>query len=179
VCRTWRHIALNTPRLWASLRIRVDDWARNPSLCSLRLAEWLARAKSSPLSFILHRDAWDFGASFPERLSAAFPPILALSTQWREVDLRLPAEAFLADQFQLGLRDRVPALQTLHISAGRMQDRYLGDCFRANSQPALYVIAKPHTSRNPPTLEPAYPFYWKGLQRRGLFTRLAEGGLTH
>ncbi|KAJ7165853.1 hypothetical protein C8R46DRAFT_1096391, partial [Mycena filopes] len=109
VCRTWRHVALNTPKLWASFRILAQDWARNHNRCSRRLAEWLARAKSSPLSFIL-----DFSERY-HHSSAIFSPLLALSMQWREVDLHIPAEDFVTDQFQLGLRGRVPSLETLSL----------------------------------------------------------------
>ncbi|KAJ7174408.1 hypothetical protein C8R46DRAFT_1080829 [Mycena filopes] len=109
VCRTWRYVALNTPKLWASFRILAQDWARNHNRCSRRLAEWLARAKSSPLSFIL-----DFSERYPHS-SAIFSPLLALSMQWREVDLHIPAEDFVTDQFQLGLRERVPSLETLSL----------------------------------------------------------------
>ncbi|KAJ7174396.1 hypothetical protein C8R46DRAFT_1080804 [Mycena filopes] len=120
VCRTWRHVALNTPKLWASFRILAQDWAKYPNLCSRRLAEWLARAKSSPLSFILQPDTSSWRPRY-HHSSAVFSPLLALSMQWREADLHIYAEDFVTDQFQMGLRGRVPILETLSL-------QLRGDC---------------------------------------------------
>ncbi|KAJ7165847.1 hypothetical protein C8R46DRAFT_1192382 [Mycena filopes] len=120
ICRTWRHVALNTPKLWASFRIITDDWIQNHNRCSHRLAEWLARVKLSPLSFILQPDT-GYWTSRYQPSSAVFSPLLALSMQWREADLHIHAEDFVTDQFQLGLRGRVPSLETLSL-------QLRGDC---------------------------------------------------
>ncbi|KAJ6544181.1 hypothetical protein B0H19DRAFT_1169848 [Mycena capillaripes] len=111
ICRAWRHVAFKTPTIWTIFRISVNDW---PKLGSRRLAEWVDRAGSSPLSFILFRR--ESFAPIPTS-PAILLPILALSRQWRDVDLRLPYMDFVTEEFQSGLRGRLPVLETLRITA--------------------------------------------------------------
>ena len=54
VCRTWREVALNLPRLWTALSVDMDDLAvgaeEKKSLVNL-VHQWVARANHLPLTF--------------------------------------------------------------------------------------------------------------------------------
>lgn len=54
VCRTWREVALNLPRLWTALSVDMDDLAvgaeEYKSLSDL-VHQWVARASHLPLTF--------------------------------------------------------------------------------------------------------------------------------
>ncbi|TEB22976.1 hypothetical protein FA13DRAFT_1798405 [Coprinellus micaceus] len=51
VCKEWCNVALNTPRLWANLDLRI----RNPTTDYEDIAVWFSRAKGVPKSLDVHR----------------------------------------------------------------------------------------------------------------------------
>ncbi|KAJ6447513.1 hypothetical protein C8R45DRAFT_188827 [Mycena sanguinolenta] len=106
ICRAWRHIALNTPQIWAIFRIDVHAWLTDRARVALHLAKWLERAGLSPLSFV-----------YSARSAAIVPPILALAHQWQNVCLRrLSHTDLVAHRFKSSLHARLPNLETLEIS---------------------------------------------------------------
>ncbi|KAJ6473269.1 hypothetical protein C8R45DRAFT_907901 [Mycena sanguinolenta] len=107
VCRAWREIALNTPQIWATFFLRLDEvWLKD------RLAKWLEKARSSPLSFILDRRS----KNRPPPPTPLLGPILALAKQWQNVDLRLPHADFINPQFQSNVQGRLHSLEELRIN---------------------------------------------------------------
>ncbi|KAJ6447510.1 hypothetical protein C8R45DRAFT_188778 [Mycena sanguinolenta] len=121
ICRVWRDIALNTPKLWAIFRIQVERWPRKPDQATLRLAEWLEKANLSSLSFIFERQQHHvqaFNSTRPPPSPAMLAPILALSPQWQNVILRLPYKDLITRQFQSGLHGKLPSLERLEITPG-------------------------------------------------------------
>ncbi|KAJ7031121.1 hypothetical protein C8F04DRAFT_708161 [Mycena alexandri] len=109
ICRNWRQVALDTPRLWATFRVSLDDWSSIPDL-RRRFMEWVGRAKTSPLSFTLHRTS---SSDLPS--PTIFTPILDLSMQWWDVDLQIPSNVLIMEQFQSHLYGRLPNLQRLRL----------------------------------------------------------------
>ncbi|KAF7330942.1 F-box domain-containing protein [Mycena venus] len=110
ICRAWRHVALKTPQLWAVFSISLEDWPQDCILGARRLAEWVERAGSSPLSLVIGN---------PPTISPTTPvildSILRLSMQWRNVGLHLPSEDFTTEKFQ-SLHGRLPCLEELHLA---------------------------------------------------------------
>ncbi|KAF8146490.1 hypothetical protein K438DRAFT_1944552 [Mycena galopus ATCC 62051] len=114
ICKAWKDVVLDTPKLWAIFRICVEFWPTDHGLGSRRLAKWVERAGSSPLSFVLERIQPHFDT--PKSPSQILGPILALSTRWQTVGLRLPRRDLITDQFRSGLHGKLPTLEELHIS---------------------------------------------------------------
>ncbi|KAJ7752801.1 hypothetical protein DFH07DRAFT_519480 [Mycena maculata] len=50
VCKTWRSIAISTPRLWANLTVNFTTQSWDHSKLLARIDGWLSRAGSCPLS---------------------------------------------------------------------------------------------------------------------------------
>ncbi|KAJ7211934.1 hypothetical protein B0H12DRAFT_1079477 [Mycena haematopus] len=120
ICQTWRDIALTTPKIWAVFQIHVEVWPNDFALGAHRLAEWLKRAGVSPLSFVFSDpESLYRGSAFglPSTLRATLAPILALSKQWRNAVLCLSHQALITQQFQSSLHERLPNLETLHITS--------------------------------------------------------------
>ncbi|KAJ6544178.1 hypothetical protein B0H19DRAFT_1169842 [Mycena capillaripes] len=113
ICRAWRYVAFKTPKIWATFRISVADWSKDYVRSSRRFTEWMERAGSSPLSFIIHQKE----RYPPNKAAKILPSILDLSIQWRHVDLRLSFKDLTRENFQSGLRGRLPSLQTLRIQS--------------------------------------------------------------
>ncbi|KAF7354686.1 F-box domain-containing protein [Mycena sanguinolenta] len=55
ICRAWRGVAMNTPKIWAIFRIDFEAWPKNRAraLGARRLAHWVERSGVSPLSVAL------------------------------------------------------------------------------------------------------------------------------
>ncbi|KAF8163865.1 hypothetical protein K438DRAFT_1775776 [Mycena galopus ATCC 62051] len=105
-CAKWRSVAFKMPQLWSVFRIVIST----NGIPSRGFQNWIERAGSSPLSFILDRP--DRSGILPEMIQ----PILNLSTQWQNVELRLPYTDFLRSTFQSNLNGRLPCLQELQIT---------------------------------------------------------------
>ncbi|KAJ7132110.1 hypothetical protein C8R44DRAFT_871098 [Mycena epipterygia] len=96
ICRKWRHIALATPGLWASLYMDLDWFFPEPPLdlnLGVFLCEWLSHARNMPLSLHVDDDP-AFDTDAPSEVGRTqFAPVLnmigRLSAQWRNVSLRV------------------------------------------------------------------------------------------
>ncbi|KAJ7661589.1 hypothetical protein DFH06DRAFT_376752 [Mycena polygramma] len=122
ICRSWRHVALTTPKIWAIFRLPVGyrlsvDNTLAPRQ-SRHLAEWVGRVRSSPFSFFLDRTDIYYGARGSQHLHPTILHIISLSSQWLEVHLRLTHADLVTEGFRSGLRGRLPSLQTLRIKTG-------------------------------------------------------------
>ena len=75
VCRTWREVALNLPRLWTALSVDMDDLAvgaeEQKSLVNL-VHQWVARANHLPLTFGFKLTG--FGTDRPTAFNAFVTP---------------------------------------------------------------------------------------------------------
>lgn len=93
VSKTWREIALHTPRLWASMHIPVQTgfsfrYPDAPSRQIQMLSEWLARTSTAPLSITLGRAPFyrnSFKPKSQEHLSLEV--ILPFSKQWHRLSI--------------------------------------------------------------------------------------------
>ncbi|KAJ7192148.1 hypothetical protein C8J57DRAFT_1548852 [Mycena rebaudengoi] len=100
ICQHWRHIAMETSELWASLYISAETRQNTPEF----LEGWLRCAKGFPLS--LYLDPNPRLAPSPISFWATY------STQLHSLSITL----LLTDvQDLLGLRPRLPILRKLHI----------------------------------------------------------------
>ncbi|KAJ7883801.1 hypothetical protein B0H13DRAFT_1721188 [Mycena leptocephala] len=113
ICRTWRDIAFKTPRIWAQFSISSFNWPKDHALGPRRVTEWVERAGSAPLSFIL--DRYESGWTPSPPTPAVHLPLFPFSAQWRNVDLRLPYADVSGDEFHSALFRKLPNLHTLAI----------------------------------------------------------------
>ncbi|KAJ7147980.1 hypothetical protein C8R46DRAFT_539503 [Mycena filopes] len=86
VCRTWKEIALSTPRLWDSLHL-FDITSPSPNPMTKVVTDWFGRAGSSPLTLSLslfeNRTALGAGATV---LSTILRPLAPrLKTLWLQL----------------------------------------------------------------------------------------------
>ncbi|KAF8173843.1 hypothetical protein K438DRAFT_2023370 [Mycena galopus ATCC 62051] len=165
ICRAWKNVALNTPKMWAIFRINPKDWPRDHALGSRRLAEWVQKAGSSPLSFILARDAMTNYNSYDATSPTILGQTLSLSLEWRlqNLDLRLPHQDLITEQLQSYLHGRLPTLEKLEITTSY----YINTVVTAfELAPCLRSVA---LNRLPPTLillpwQQLTHFYAKSLE---------------
>ncbi|KAJ6579532.1 hypothetical protein DFH09DRAFT_1310193 [Mycena vulgaris] len=122
VCRAWRSIAFQTPRLWASFHVAVGHWSKsNMLLGAQRLTEWVNRAGAAPLSMVLQHYV-AFPSSLPHLFPDTFLPILNRSTQWRDIHLDMPFSHLISEQqVQLRLHGKIPNLERLQLSVPSWQ----------------------------------------------------------
>ncbi|KAJ7799961.1 hypothetical protein B0H14DRAFT_2387695, partial [Mycena olivaceomarginata] len=109
VCRTWRDIALSTPRLWASFQLNLFDISDRVGESELEkiIAGWLLRAGACALSFGADSPAYmgKFGAEAIRAVLCRFAP------QLQSVSLKLPTEQ-LRHLLDIG---PFPVLETLTV----------------------------------------------------------------
>ncbi|KAJ7663026.1 hypothetical protein B0H17DRAFT_1257426 [Mycena rosella] len=143
----WRYIAFETPRLWSSFCISVGSWSDgNVLLGSQRLAEWGNRTKSAPLALVVQYRPEPRHTESP--LPDIFLPVLARSTQWRNVCLRIPARHFLEQPLRSSLDGRLIALERLRIDANTRLSA-LAAPVSIGHVPSLHTV---HLVGLPPTL---------------------------
>ncbi|KAJ3755763.1 hypothetical protein EV360DRAFT_49180, partial [Lentinula raphanica] len=120
VCKHWRFIVLECPRLWSSLSLNVDQFlAANLSLgrqIEYRaidlLSNFLRRSKDCPLTIAIHS---------LQPFSPIFSLICSHSERWSNVLLSLHAGAF--PHLSL-IKGRLPKLKNLHLrNLGGWDDR--------------------------------------------------------
>ncbi|KAJ7367632.1 hypothetical protein DFH08DRAFT_725637 [Mycena albidolilacea] len=114
ICRAWRYVALQTPKIWAMFNISLDHWSQNSApLASARLEYWMDRAGSSLVSLMLH----NVNNSATPTSSATLLPLFRYSRQWQNLGLRLHYRDLATEQFQSALHRELPALETLQIKS--------------------------------------------------------------
>ncbi|PPQ75744.1 hypothetical protein CVT26_001666 [Gymnopilus dilepis] len=98
VCRRWRQITRETPRLWTRIYISF-----NPRELSVRediLVEWLNRSKTLPLTIIMSGTR-ESPAQFTEhspallRVNRIIDVLVQYTKRWSHLDLRIPAASFV------------------------------------------------------------------------------------
>ncbi|KAJ6472875.1 hypothetical protein C8R47DRAFT_1053943 [Mycena vitilis] len=117
VCRVWRDIAFKTPRLWAQFLISTLSWPEDQEVGTRRVAEWVERAGSAPLSFVLQRYESAWTPTHPPPPPRMDISLLPLSAQWRHVDLRLGYTEMTSDEFNSALSGQLPSLHTLRVQS--------------------------------------------------------------
>lgn len=143
VCRTWRDIAWTTPRLWASVTIRVD-FRSSGQLAQTRLVqEWLARSGNMPLSIRLVDNLQQRN----DDISVVAPLITTINQyalRWRNLHIHLPTCMF--PYFQ-PVGKRAPMLRYLkvegkhHFSNDDSMDDTTFDVLRLGETPALKYVS--------------------------------------
>ncbi|KAJ3778482.1 hypothetical protein FB446DRAFT_475476 [Lentinula raphanica] len=120
VCKHWRFIVLECPRLWSSLSLNVDQFLTTNFILGRQieykaidlLSNYLRRSKDCPLTIAVQ--------SF-QALSPIFSLICSHSERWSNVLLSLHAGAF--PQLSL-VKGRLPRLKNLHLrNLGGWDDR--------------------------------------------------------
>ncbi|KAJ3727530.1 hypothetical protein C8R42DRAFT_340385 [Lentinula raphanica] len=111
VCKHWRSIVLESPRLWSSLSLNVNHFL-SPNLSMGRqieyraidlLSNYLRRSKDCPLTIAVHS---------VQILSPIFSVICSHSGRWSNVLLSLCAEAYPHLSM---IKGRLPRLKSLHL----------------------------------------------------------------
>ncbi|KAJ6573388.1 hypothetical protein DFH09DRAFT_1362051 [Mycena vulgaris] len=118
ICRSWRAIALATPRLWARIHVVVPTQLRIQNLTGV-VTSWLARSGTVPLEFSIFFSRTSESNCDPSLLVAA---LVALSPRWKDIRFELPKNShrsFIEPVASLSSED-VPLLQTFTIN-GPMQ----------------------------------------------------------
>ncbi|KAJ7032780.1 hypothetical protein C8F04DRAFT_1040168 [Mycena alexandri] len=83
ICGVWRNLALNTPRLWASLHVPVEFLSGNVSRMRF-LSQWLDRSGVTPLSLSVSNG---LGFSYGFELLDAVNLLVGYSGRWRHLEL--------------------------------------------------------------------------------------------
>ncbi|KAJ7724944.1 hypothetical protein DFH07DRAFT_971060 [Mycena maculata] len=107
ICRSWRSLALSTPRLWASLHIALPSKDEMPSM-NETVNGWLSRSGILPLSISvatrLRHNEYD--------VSTLFHTLVGFSPRWNHIRFNLPTCNSFSPLASLSPAD-VPILQTL------------------------------------------------------------------
>ncbi|KAJ3727531.1 hypothetical protein C8R42DRAFT_340289 [Lentinula raphanica] len=114
VCKHWRSIVLECPRLWSSLSVNVDwllsanrsmGWQQAECRAIYLLSNYLRRSKDCPLTIAVH--------SF-RPLSPIIPVIYSHSGRWSNILLSLHAEDFSLLSM---IKGHLPRLKNLHLES--------------------------------------------------------------
>ncbi|KAF5356525.1 hypothetical protein D9758_008263 [Tetrapyrgos nigripes] len=129
VCRTWRHVSLSTPSLWASIHIVIPILASRSVLRSVIDARregvetWLGRSGSLPLSVSVFSE-WSstpltYGSpdNFPERIRLLLDCIFQRSNRWHTVQFHLNNDctSILSECWPWGGTKELPLLHTFKM----------------------------------------------------------------
>ncbi|KAJ7280592.1 hypothetical protein C8J57DRAFT_104715 [Mycena rebaudengoi] len=84
ICRTWREIALSTPRLWRAINLSLPT--KSPTMALDLVRTWLSRSKNCPLSISLQCSTGQLDVD-------AIQAIIPHSERWEHIDFILPIES--------------------------------------------------------------------------------------
>ncbi|KAJ7280638.1 hypothetical protein C8J57DRAFT_104950 [Mycena rebaudengoi] len=84
ICRTWREIALSTPRLWRAINLTLPTKSPTKALDLLRT--WVSHSKDCPLSISLHSSTLQLDIDFIQA-------IIPHSERWEHIDFFLPIKS--------------------------------------------------------------------------------------
>jgi len=124
VCHSWRHIALNTPLLWASIHIPINppflgvtgnETAMNLHMMKRVTAvrEWLSRSKDCPLSFTFGSNPNMVGPGHYRHCDDIMSLLLLQSTRWRRVSVS--ASKYYVAMFMALDGRQMPLLESITI----------------------------------------------------------------
>ncbi|KAJ7286927.1 hypothetical protein C8J57DRAFT_1166822 [Mycena rebaudengoi] len=134
ICRTWREIALSTPRLWRAIELCPPREAESRTMALELLKIWLSHSKNCPLSICLLYPH-DELPNYPELEIDVVPFVKALiphSQRWEYIDFTLPTEAFVL------LGSDFPLLRSLSLGPNDHTDP--DDLSRFSSAPNLKQV---------------------------------------
>ncbi|TDL28195.1 hypothetical protein BD410DRAFT_835420 [Rickenella mellea] len=95
VCRAWRNIALNTPKLWSGLIIGGNSSIHFPSTDAKAVEAFMARSESCKLSFDVFYPTHLTKTESLEPLASILVPLHSMmkeSRRWKSIKLTLPIE---------------------------------------------------------------------------------------
>ncbi|KAJ6566856.1 hypothetical protein B0H19DRAFT_1138746 [Mycena capillaripes] len=110
ICKSWRTVALTTPRLWASVHIVIPTESKLPRLANT-VSAWLRRSGTVPLDISL---VYSHTSESSCNDSPVVSALVAVSRRWRNI--RLVVRNY-ADLEPLSAED-VPLLQSISIQDG-------------------------------------------------------------
>ncbi|KAJ6559913.1 hypothetical protein B0H19DRAFT_1375868 [Mycena capillaripes] len=130
ICRSWRSLALATPRLWAAIHIVVPAQSQLERITNL-VGIWLKRSGVVPLdiSMVLSRsynahvswnadDPWDADYSYDTNdcdRSQLFSALVAVSRRWKSIEIPLTEHLSGGSLFSTLTAENVPLLEMLKI----------------------------------------------------------------
>ncbi|TFK70803.1 hypothetical protein BDN72DRAFT_794777, partial [Pluteus cervinus] len=168
ICSSWRRIALNTPRLWASIHIVIPthyDPSKITSVVKIRCEAchaWLSRSGTLPISLSLVTA--NNGYSADVSASPLLESLLKFSSRWKSVSLRVPYG--LLRPFSKLTQANVPWLETLKIDDIFNWDQAYQWHFPLLEAPRLHNVSFVHFQGNPHHL----PLTWSLLSKLSLET---------
>ncbi|KAJ7645028.1 hypothetical protein DFH06DRAFT_1476919 [Mycena polygramma] len=113
ICKSWRAVALTTPRLWAALHIVVPRPSRFARLVELVIT-WLERSGTVPLEIsMVYSKSCDL-VSDPVDPTPLLSVLAAASRRWKKMQLILPNGGGSSPIADLSLED-VPLLHTMAL----------------------------------------------------------------
>ncbi|KAJ3744903.1 hypothetical protein DFH05DRAFT_1491358 [Lentinula detonsa] len=141
ICRDWRQIALNTPRLWRSLHFflpsRLSDDVFSRRMAGITL--WLERSGSLPLSISFHdgyeNDTRIISQSRPAMTVSLIRSLMHFSDRMQDVYLSLSSSSFpIFDN----LSPSFPILTSLHVRDKRLRKHDLNGTGSVGFGPLLH-----------------------------------------
>ncbi|KAJ7257136.1 hypothetical protein C8J57DRAFT_1517176 [Mycena rebaudengoi] len=114
ICRIWREIAFDTPRLWRAIEIDLSEEGSMLDAQLDALTTWLSRSKNCPLSLSFEIED-DFESPIIPRFTAA---LSSQSARWEHINLSIPFDDlhWLDRPFPL-LRDLTLAANNYAVAA--------------------------------------------------------------
>ncbi|EJD39310.1 hypothetical protein AURDEDRAFT_171698 [Auricularia subglabra TFB-10046 SS5] len=118
VCRTWRHVALDTPRLWTQISVGVRRGSTKLSMDPCVVRTMLERSGSMPLDIFVNLHDAEM-EDVLELWDDIFAQLLDVSARWRVLSLHepLPVQSSAFDAFCAAT---APCLEHLHLDVYRL-----------------------------------------------------------
>ncbi|KAK6996901.1 hypothetical protein R3P38DRAFT_3370715 [Favolaschia claudopus] len=111
ICSRWRAIAFDTPKMWASLHVSVENYIIHTKNKSAAIVDWLTRSAPLPLSLSIScRDPLGYAHAY---CKASLRLLTQFSARWTSLQyIDLPIQSFL----QLEETVDAPLLRDVHIT---------------------------------------------------------------
>ncbi|KAK7041705.1 hypothetical protein VNI00_008994 [Paramarasmius palmivorus] len=128
ICRRWREVAMETPRMWSSMTIPFQEWERDLPRLPQIIQLFLERSKTSPLT--LRMNFGTYCHVIPASVFDAVDFLVMHSHRWERLDFEGCGDPFFFPVFN-NMDRNLPIMQHLGLTGrGHRMDGELIDIFQ-------------------------------------------------